>query len=182
MPLTFFGAYLGYRREVAPFPVVTHNIPRQIPEQPWYSGSVLSVCIGGVLPFGVVFVELFFVLSSLWLDQYYYVFGFLLIVFIILIVACAEISIVLTYFQLCGEDYNWWWRSMLNSGSSAFYLFVYSVYYFFTRLEVVGFTPGLLYFGYMFLLSTAFFLLTGVIGYFSCLWFNVKIYAAIKVD
>eukprot|EP00947_MAST-08B_sp_MAST-8B-sp1_P002743 g2743.t1 len=135
VPLTFFGAYLGYRRDVEPFPVVTHAIPRQIPEQPWYMGSVLSICVGGVLPFGVVFVELFFIISSIWLDQYYYVFGFLLLVFIILVVSCAEISVVLVYFQLCGEDYNWWWRSALNSGSSAFYLFAYSAYYFFTKVR-----------------------------------------------
>lgn len=41
---------------------------------------------GGILPFGSVFVELFFILSSMWLDQYYYVFGFLLLVFILLAV------------------------------------------------------------------------------------------------
>lgn len=33
--------------------------------------------------------------------QYYYVFGFLLLVFCLLIITCAEISIVLTYFHLC---------------------------------------------------------------------------------
>lgn len=50
------------------------------------------------------------------------------------------------------------------------------------QLEVTHFTAGVLYFGYMFVLSTMFFLLTGVIGYGSCLYFNNKIYGAIKVD
>ena len=40
--------------------------------------------------------------------QFYYLFGFLFVVFIILIITCAEITIVLCYFQLCSEDYNWW--------------------------------------------------------------------------
>ncbi len=62
--------------------------------------------IGGLLPFGTVFVELFFILSSMWLDQYYYVFGFLLLVFVLLAVTCAEISIVLVYFQLCAENHK----------------------------------------------------------------------------
>ena len=75
--------------------------------------------------FGVVFVELA-VLTSLWLDQYYYVFGFLLVVFFILAVTCAEITIVLTYFQLCGEDYEWW-RSFCTSGACAVYVFLYRV-------------------------------------------------------
>ncbi len=53
------------------------------------------------------------------MDQYYYVFGFLLLVFVILAVTCAEITIVLCYFQLCAEDYHWWWRSFMTSGTYA---------------------------------------------------------------
>lgn len=60
-------------------------------------------------------------------------FGFLFIVFIILIITCAEVTIVLCYWQLCNEDYHWWWRSYLTPGSSALYLYLYSVLYFFTK-------------------------------------------------
>ena len=49
---------------------------------------------------------------------------------LILVVTCAEISIVMAYFQLCSEDYNWWWRAFLTSGSSALYLFAYAIVYF----------------------------------------------------
>ena len=35
------------------------------------------------------------------MHQFYYLFGFLGLVFIILIITCAEITIVLAYFQLC---------------------------------------------------------------------------------
>jgi hypothetical protein len=31
--------------------------------------------MGGILPFSACFVELFFIMSSLWMDQYYYVIG-----------------------------------------------------------------------------------------------------------
>ena len=54
-----------------------------------------SVLIGGILPFGAVFIELFFILTSMWLHQFYYLFGFLCLVFVILIITCAEITIVL---------------------------------------------------------------------------------------
>lgn len=130
VPLTFAGAYLGYKRDVDEQPVATQSIPRMIPDQPWYMSEFITAIVGGILPFGAVFVELFFILSSLWLDQFYYVFGFLLIVFFILLITCAEITIVLVYFQLCGEDYRWWWRSIITSGSSAIYLFFYSAFYF----------------------------------------------------
>ena len=86
--------------------VATSSIPRQIPPQQWYFSSWLVYTVGGVLPFGAVFVELYFILASVWLDQYYYVFGFLFLVFLLLAITCAEIAIVLIYFQLCSEDYR----------------------------------------------------------------------------
>lgn len=182
IPLTFLGAYFGYKREVEKQPVATQDIPRQIPEQPWYMSPILTIFVGGILPFGAVFVELFFILSSIWLEQFYYVFGFLLLVFIILVITCAEITIVLTYFALCGEDYRWWWRSVLTSGSSAFYMFVYAGFYFTNKLEMPHFVSAVLYFGYMGVLSLLFFLATGVVGYFACYWFIHKIFSSIKVD
>ena len=97
-------------------------------------------------------------------------------------ITCAEITIVLCYFQLCGEDYHWWWRSFLTSGSSALYLYLYSGFYYATKLDMSHFSSGLLYFGYMFIISVLFFLCTGVIGFLSCHWFVRKIYASIKVD
>ena len=75
-----------------------------------------------------------------------------------------------------------WWRSFLTAGSSGLYLFAYSVMYFFTQLEIVGFVPTLLYFTYMAIFATLFFLVTGTIGFYSCYWFVWIIYGAIKVD
>ena len=62
MPLVFLGAYFGYKKDPIEFPVVTSNIPRQIPEQPCYLNPVITTLLGGVLPFGACFVELFFVM------------------------------------------------------------------------------------------------------------------------
>lgn len=182
VPLVFLGSYFGVKK--APFdePVRTNRIPRQIPQQDWYMNPIFSTIIGGVLPFGAVFIELFFILSSMWLHQFYYMFGFLFIVFLILIVTCAEISIVLCYFQLCNEDYRWWWRSYLSSGSSSVYLFIYSISYFFTRLEMTKPVSGILYFAYMAIVSGAYFMLTGTIGFLASYWFVNKIYSAVKID
>jgi len=182
VPLVFIGSYFGSKKPAVEDPVRTNKIPRQIPEQTWYMHPTLVILIGGILPFGAVFIELFFILTSMWLHQFYYLFGFLFIVFAILIVTCAEISIVLCYFQLCSEDYHWWWRSFLTAGSSAIYLFAYSAVYFGTKLDIAKSVSGMLYFGYMFIVSLGFFLLTGTIGFYSCFFFVRTIYAAVKID
>ena len=181
-PLVWVGVWLGYRRVLKDPPVKTNMVPRVIPSQAWYLNQLFTMLIGGVLPFGAVFIELYFIMSSVWLQRFYYVFGFLALVLLILLITCAEISIVLCYFQLCNEDYNWWWRAFLTAGSSGLYLFAYSVMYFFTQLEIVGFVPTLLYFTYMAIFALLFFLVTGTIGFYSCYWFVWIIYGAIKVD
>jgi len=182
VPLTFFGAYFGYKKPVADPPVRVNQIPRQIPEQVWYMKPIFSILMGGILPFGAIFIELFFILSSIWLHQFYYLFGFLFIVFVILVLTCAEITIVMCYFQLCSEDYHWWWRAYLTSGASAFYMFLYSVFYFFTKLQITRFLSGLLFFSYTAIMAVELFLLTGAIGFYACLFFVKKIYSSIKVE
>ncbi|CAM6101052.1 unnamed protein product [Calypogeia fissa] len=182
VPLVFIGSYYGFKKPVTENPVRTNKIPRQIPEQAWYMRPVFSILIGGILPFGAVFIELFFILTSIWLHQFYYIFGFLFIVFLILIVTCAEITIVLCYFQLCSEDYDWWWRAYLTSGSSALYLFLYAAFYFFNKLSINKVVSGILYFGYMVIISYSFFVLTGTLGFYACYWFVRTIYASVKID
>ena len=59
--------------------------------------------MGGVLPFGCIFIQLFFVLNSIWSSQIYYMYGFLFLVFVILIITCSETTILLCYFHLCAE-------------------------------------------------------------------------------
>merc|ERR1711957_669522 len=182
VPLVFLGAYFGYRKDAISLPVRTNQIPRQIPEQPGFMHPALTSLVGGILPFGAVFTELFFIMSSLWQHQFYYLFGFLALVLVILIITCGEISIALTYFQLTSEDYNWWWRSFFASASSGIYVFLYSVLYFSSRLQIEKPVSVVLYFGYMLIVSILFFLLTGSIGTVSSFYFVRAIYGSIKID
>ena len=180
-PLVFVGAYFGYKQDAIEFPVNTSSIPRQIPDQPWFMGLPFTLFVGGILPFGSCFVELYYILASVWQEYYYYVFGFLLLVFFILIVTCAEITVLFTYFQLCSENYHWWWRAFNNAGSTAIWVFLYSVVYF-QQLEANTLVTYFLYFGYMGLVCLGMFCMMGFIGVATSLWFNKVIFASIKID
>ncbi|XP_029463650.1 transmembrane 9 superfamily member 2-like isoform X5 [Rhinatrema bivittatum] len=114
--------------------------------------------------------------------QMYYMFGFLFLVFIILLITCSEATVLLCYFHLCAEDYHWWWRSFLTSSFTAVYLFIYAVHYFFSKLLITGTASTILYFGYTMIMVLIFFLFTGTIGFFACYWFVSRIYSVVKVD
>ena len=47
-------------------PVRTNQIPRQIPDQSVYTRPLPGIVMGGVLPFGCIFIQLFFILNSIW--------------------------------------------------------------------------------------------------------------------
>lgn len=204
LPLTFYGAYKGFKKEPYEAPVATSGIPRELPPQPWYydsrgysrfrylSTGVLYI-IGGIVPFGVIFVELYFFLSSIWMGHYYYLFGFLFLVIFILTVSTAEISIVITYSLLCAENYHWWWYSVLSPGFSSVYIFFFSIYYFFTSFKMSTLSAIILCIGYvldrwtlgssyMSILSLIFFVFTGFIGFISSYLFVMAIFGAVKVD
>uniref|UniRef100_UPI00358FFFF5 transmembrane 9 superfamily member 2-like isoform X1 n=1 Tax=Myxine glutinosa TaxID=7769 RepID=UPI00358FFFF5 len=182
LPLTFLGAYVGFKRKPMEQPVRTNQLPRQIPPQTVYTHTLLAVVIGGILPFACIFIQLFFILNSIWSHQLYYMFGFLFLVFIILLITCSEATILLCYFQLCSEDYHWWWRSFLTSGFTAMYLLIYAMHYFATHLHLAGLASIFLYFGYTLIMAIIFFLLTGTVGFLACLWFVRTIYSVVKVD
>jgi hypothetical protein len=60
------------------------------------------------------------------------------------------------------QDYHWWWRSFFVSGSTAVYLFLYSVFCFVTQLTFHGFVNTFLYFAFSLMITIAMFVMTGM--------------------
>ena len=181
-PLVFVGSFLGFREEKLKVPTKINQIARFIPDLPWYATPPFSFILGGILPFGSVCIELFFIMSALWLHQIYYMMGFLLAVLLILGATCAEVSVVMCYLQLCAEDHRWWWKSFFNCASAGMYLFLYSLWFLSSRLELVGVLPVIVYLTYMGMISVCFSLFCGSVGVLCSLWFTRTIYGALKVD
>uniref|UniRef100_A0A8C4QPF1 Transmembrane 9 superfamily member n=1 Tax=Eptatretus burgeri TaxID=7764 RepID=A0A8C4QPF1_EPTBU len=182
-PLTILGGILG-KRAAGPFdaPCRTRRIPREIPTQPWYKSIVVHMTIGGFLPFSAISVELYYIFATVWGREQYTLFGILFIVAIILISVSGCISVALTYFQLSGEDYRWWWRSVFSAGSTGFFMFLYSVFYYFRRSNMSGIVQTVEFFGYTLLTCYVFFLMLGTVSFFASLKFICYIYCNLKMD
>lgn len=43
LPLVFLGFHFGYRKQPYSHPVRNNQIPRQVPEQPWYLRVIISL-------------------------------------------------------------------------------------------------------------------------------------------
>lgn len=182
VPLVFLGAYFGYKQDSIEFPTVTSTIARAIPPPQPLLHPLVGAMVAGIVPFAAAYVELFFIMTSLWMDQYYYVFGFTLIVFLILIITCAEVTLLLVYNQLCAENHRWWWFSFFAPGSTALYTFLYSMFWFKSLQASKMVMTYLLYFGYMGLICSGILLVTGTVGALTSLWFVRTIFGTIKVD
>ncbi|KAK5168866.1 Transmembrane 9 superfamily member 2 [Saxophila tyrrhenica] len=182
VPLSLAGSWVGFRQPMRDHPVKTNQIPRQIPPATGYLRPVPSMLAVGILPFGAIFIELFFIMNSLWSNRIYYMFGFLFLSFGLLIVTSAAVTIMMIYFVLCAENYHWQWRAFASSGASAGYVFAYCLLYWARQLSFSSLTGGLLYLGYSLLISFLWFVMTGTIGFTATWIFVHRIYGSLKID
>jgi len=182
-PLTLLGTVVGRNwNGKADNPCRVNPVPRQIPEKKWYLHPLMHIALGGILPFGSIFIEMYFIFTSFWHHKYYYVYGFMLLVYIILIIVSICVTIVSTYFLLNSEDHRWHWVSFLSSASTAGYVFLYSIHYFFVKTRMFGFFQTAFYFGYMFLFCFGLAILCGAIGFIGTSVFVKRIYQYVKID
>eukprot|EP00172_Hildenbrandia_rubra_P002284 Plantae.Rhodophyta-Hildenbrandia_rubra.ctg30205.p1 GENE.Plantae.Rhodophyta-Hildenbrandia_rubra.ctg30205~~Plantae.Rhodophyta-Hildenbrandia_rubra.ctg30205.p1 ORF type:complete len:371 (-),score=39.45 Plantae.Rhodophyta-Hildenbrandia_rubra.ctg30205:467-1579(-) len=182
IPLAFIGTYFGYQRKAYDFPVRTSSLSRQIPPQPKFLSPPYIHLLVGLLPFGIVCIELRIILHSIWQNEFYYMFGFLFLVFLLVCVICAECSIVLSYIKLSNEDYHWWWDAFWASAASGVYVFLYSCYYLVATpgVDAAHFVSSFLFLAYAALFSMAFGIGCGSIGLLSSLWFVRRLYSGVQ--
>lgn len=108
LPLTLVGSIVGRNTcGHANYPCRVSSVPRPIPEKKWYMRQKSIVLIGGLLPFGSMSIEMYFIFTSFWTFRIYYVYGFMLLVFLIAMAVSACVTIVCTYMLLNAEDYRW---------------------------------------------------------------------------
>lgn len=102
VPLIFLGSAIGFKKPPITLPCKVSRIPKPMNLIPGTSKFTTISLMAGSLPFGCMFIELSYVMNSLWHHTlFYYFFGFLFLCFLVLIITSAEVSILLTYILLC---------------------------------------------------------------------------------
>ena len=180
IPLTILGASLGFRQSTIEYRVTTPEVDRESTVK-WFWRPFIYI-FPATFPFVVVFLELRLILDAIWLGMSYYVFGFLGLVFVEWTIAVSLTTIIVLYCQSCFEGNRWWWQSVVISGALGIVVFAYSVYYYFTALSITGATGTFLYFTYMAMVSAAFGVVSGAVGFLAAFCFARKINGSKKIE
>ncbi|KAF4713960.1 Transmembrane 9 super member 3, partial [Perkinsus olseni] len=183
VPLHMIGTLWG-RRSAAErsFPCRVHHLKRPIPVQHRFfiPGLILGA---GLVPFGCVFIEMYFVFSSLWsYNKIYYVYGFMLAILGLLTMVLVCVSITCVYLLLNNEDYRWQWMSFLCSSSIGIYIALYSIYYYHHSTHMSGISQWLYYVCTNTFICLGMTLFCGTVGYLGACKFVFAIYRNIKSD
>merc|ERR1712087_318621 len=180
--LLFVGSLVGRTTMSAdaqkPPSAVNKSFVHPVPaDRAWFMRPGIFCALVGMLPFGSIFIEMYYIFNSFWNYKFYYVYGFMLLVFIILTIVTACVTIVSSYILLNAEDRRWKWLSMFSGGSTAIYVFLYAAFYFNTKTQMTGLFQTSFYFGYMFLFSLLIGFMCSTIGYVATSIFVRRIYS-----
>ena len=186
VPLCVVGTLLGRHSSAGSatsFPCRVNAIPRPIPQDvPWYGKPSGLIPLAGLLSFGSIFIELYYVMTSLWNYKFYHVYGFLFGVYAILSIVVSMTSIIVVYFCLNAENYLWQWTAFGSGASVSGYVFLYGIYYYIFKTKMHGLLQFCFFFGYIGLISVNMGLLCGTMGHFAASRFVRAIFQNVKVD
>ena len=180
-PLILIGGFLGTKNKAIEVPCKINAVPSFVPEKPWYLHYKFMTFITGFIAFGTLFVELNYVMGSLWKHQIYFMAFFLWISLILFIIICGELAIIVVFWNLCYGDYNWWWKSFLIGASPVIYFVIYSFYYFFNS-HIRRLSAIVVYFGIMGLISAMSVFISGSTSVLITFVFIKLIYSRIKIN
>lgn len=183
VPLHMAGTLLG-RKAAADrtFPCRVHHLKRPIPTKHWAFTPAMIVA-SGLVPFGCLFIEMYFILSAVWShNKIYYVYGFMFAILLLLSLVIVCVSITCTYVLLNSEDYRWQWHSFFCCAATSVYVFLYTVHYFYNSTQMSGFLQTVYYFGTSLNFCIGLALFCGSLGFIGSSKFVFLIYSNIKAE
>jgi len=182
-PLIFLGILFGFFQKKILLPCKINPVPSLISGKtiPWYLKIRYAWIFTGFPPFFGIFVELFYIMDSLWKQNIYALNIYLLSSLIVLIIISSEIAILFTFFNLCKGDYRWWWKSLLVGSSPGLYLLLFSLLYSF-KMDFISTNSFIIYLCFMSLLTIIVIIICGAFGLFFTFIFIRIIYSKININ
>ena len=102
LPLNLVGTVLGRNLAGQPdYPCRVNAVPRPIPEKKWFMEPAIIAMLGGILPFGSIFIEMYFIFTSFWAYKIYYVYGFMLLGKLLIFIYYNSNRLYLKYEKYC---------------------------------------------------------------------------------
>ena len=154
IPLIFIGTVIGLSQQRITFPCSINPVPGILVTNnfPWYLRIRYAWFLTGFPPFFSIFVELFYIMDSIWKQDFYSLSKYSLLSIIILIIISSLIGILFTYLNLCKGNYRWWWKSFIASATPSAYIIIFSIFYLF-KLNFKKLTSVFIYLNFMILFS-----------------------------
>ncbi|KAI8379394.1 uncharacterized protein BYT42DRAFT_568643 [Radiomyces spectabilis] len=174
---TMMGAIIS-RRKSYTIPVEVSDTVREVPPRPWFLKLYVTIPICALLPYVIYMMDYTTVVSHLWSDEFYWVYGYLALITLMTFLVSIESTLTITYLCLNYGDYHWWWRSFIHSASSAIGIMIISSGDTFSG----GVGEALMIFGYSLMGTVLFAVLLGTLGFLSTFMLLRIIYSSIKSD
>ena len=146
----------------------------------WYQEPSVLILLAGLPLFGITHMAVESLFWNVWEYKLYCVYGFGLIVFVMLVLISGGTAIIITYYLLTVEDYRWPWVSFLGAGSSVGYMFVFIMNCLESRTQWSGGLEESVRFGYIGLACLCFFLVFGAVGHLAASLFLRHVYTYLK--
>jgi transmembrane 9 superfamily protein 2/4 len=188
VPLTYRGAKVGFRSGISPFPVETCNEIRDIPKEQnltrRYCIPLGTFLATGFLVFGNFYVESFFLMHYFWNGQIFDTYGFMTIAIFLMVLCCACVSIMCTYWHLSRENHRWWWSSFRYGANIGvcFWLAYCTPFSQFVIYDRGLSFAAVLYYGVTLISSVGISMAFGFVSVMSSLYFNRAIYARMSAS
>jgi len=182
LPLVFLGSYLGFKGEKISVPTKTNQIARVVPEQIRLGDSLFGSFLIGLTAFSTITVEIYMIMSTIWLEGFSYAVGYFCFVITIFAVSCALLTMMTCYYRMNRENHRWWWYAFADTASSGVCLFVYSGWFVAHQVNYSEGLPFIVYWTYMTMLSVLLALFAGAAGFLPTFFFVRNIFSIVKVD
>lgn len=183
VPLSVYGSYRGHREKISLLRKV-NTLKRKIPNTTANSNVAVlsSVMLAGAFIFTHVAVQFYYVLSSAWRSWMFAIFGVFLLQIVSLIAVIAVTSMLMTYWCLQNENWNWWWRAYLTGASSGVFMYIFCVYQMAFVFKIDLISSDIIFLLYSLLVSVFFGMICGVVSLTASFAFVEFIFEQTKSD